>query len=94
MTAGQRGFEIHAESAEARPRGAELHIFGAHVGVLRRTEGDGAAGVHFAEARHARIVGIQHRDAVGRQRFDQFALGQRQRLRWNRRTPRARSRRW
>jgi hypothetical protein len=34
--------------------------------------------MNFAEAQHARIVGIEHGDArIGIQRFDQLALGER-----------------
>ena len=70
-----RAFKIHAESAEARPGGAELHVFGADIRALGEAEGNGAAGVDFAEAGDARVVGIEHGDAIGRQPFDQFALG-------------------
>ncbi len=33
--------------------------------------------MHGGEGRHTRIVGIQHGDAIGRQRLDHLALGQR-----------------
>ena len=75
VTAGHRAFKIHAESSETRPGGAVFHIFGADIRPLGEAECHRAARVDFAEAGDARIVGIEHGDAVGRQPFDQFAFG-------------------
>ncbi len=74
MTAGHRAFKIHAESAEVRTGRAELHIFGTDIRRLREAEANRPAGMAFAEAGDARVVGIQYGDSIGRQPFDQFTL--------------------
>ena len=49
----------------------------AHRRPSTQPESNRAARMHGPKTGHPRIVGVQHRDSIRRQRFDQFALGQR-----------------
>ena len=58
----------------------EAHVGGPDVGPLGRAERHDAGRGARGHRGHERVVGVEHGDAVGRQRLDQFALGLRDRL--------------
>ena len=92
---GQRALEIRRRRTRNRTVSAPSSTSSARTSALSANpKVTDASAVHVAKRRHPRVVGIQHRDAIRRQLFDQLALGRAPRLRWNRRTPRARTRRW
>ena len=85
----------HAVDAEARARRRRAPTSSARTSASsEKPKVIDRPGMDLAEAPHARIVGIQHGDAIGAAALRSTPAWRRRCLRWNRRTRRARSRRW
>ena len=63
-----------------RPRSSDVTLGGADVRGRRLAERDDPRGGAARHREHERVVGVEHRDPVGGQRLDEFALGLRDRL--------------
>ena len=74
---GNRFAALLAPQSEPNPRrAARLDTGRPKVSVVALTEGHNRPRMHIAKTAHPRVIGIQHRGAIGRERLDQLAFRQ------------------